>query len=241
MKIDIVYEDKNVIVVNKPAGLLVHSTTPERSEIEKTLAGWILSRFPEVVNVGDSENRPGIVHRLDKDTSGIMVIAKNQKVFEHLKNQFQNRDVKKTYKAIIFGTPEEAEGIIDKQIGLKAGTTKRTVFGGKMVKEALTKYKILESFKDASYLEISPKTGRTHQIRVHLASIGHPILGDKLYSSKTSKKIDIPGINRQMLHAYSLEIESIEGGKMFFIADIPEDFKKVLQYLGDTVHSKSND
>jgi len=231
MTIPIVYEDKNIVAVNKPAGLLVHSTTPERDEIEKTLAGWILARYPETVNVGDSENRPGIVHRLDKDTSGLIIIAKNQKTFDHLKTQFQEREIKKTYRAIVYGVPKEKSGMIDKEISLKAGTTKRTVHGGKMTKSAVTEYKVLEEFEDAAYLEVNIKTGRTHQIRVHLASIGHPVLGDDLYGSKTSKKIDIPGMTHQVLHAYSMEVEPMEGKKIALTADVPEEFEGALGYL----------
>jgi len=231
---EIIYENTNLLAVNKPPGILVHTTTPKRADIEETLTGWVLKQYPQLINVGDSPTRPGIVHRLDKDTSGIMLIAKNQKTFDHLKSQFQNRLVNKTYRAICFGNPKHEGGVIEGTISLKPGTTKRTVYKGKMPKEAVTEYKVLERFENASLLEIYPKTGRTHQVRVHLASINHPVLGDKLYSSKTSKKIFIPKMERQMLHAHSIEFETLKGKKMMLIADEPEDFKLVLQYLRKT-------
>jgi len=234
MKIEIIYEDKNIIAVSKPAGLLVHSTTPEREEIEKTLVGWLLFRHPKIIKVGDSGNRPGIVHRLDRDTSGVILVAKNQDTFDHLKDQFQERLTNKTYRAIVYGNPKNKGGVIEGTISLKPGTTKRTVHKGKMAKEAVTEYRVLERFKEASYIEVYPKTGRTHQIRVHMASINHPILGDKLYASKTSKKLEIPGLERQMLHAYSIEFETLEGKKIEVKADIPADFDEVLNYLRNT-------
>lgn len=234
MNIPIVYEDKNILAINKPAGLLVHSTTPKRADIEQTLVGWLIKRYPEIIKVGDSETRPGIVHRLDKDTSGIMVITKNQKTFNHLKKQFQDRLINKTYRAIVFGNPKNEGGVIEGTISLKSGTTKRTVHKGKMPKGAVTEYKVLERFENAALLEVYPKTGRTHQVRVHLASVNHPVLGDKLYSSKTSKEIFIPKLDRQMLHAHSIEFELLKGKKTTLIADEPEDFETVLQYLRKT-------
>lgn len=229
----IVYEDKDLLVVNKPAGLLVHHT--QKKEKEETLTDWLTKTYKEVKGVGDKPDiRPGIVHRLDKDTSGILVIAKNQEAFGLVKSQFQSHAVKKTYRAIVFGTPKNDSGTIKGTISIKPGTTKRTVYKGKMPKPAETEYKVIERFENASLVEVFPKTGRTHQIRVHLASINHPVLGDSLYGSKTSKRVFIPKLDRQMLHANSIEFEAPSGRKLSLVADPPEDFEAVLQYLRKT-------
>ncbi|OGY57768.1 MAG: hypothetical protein A3C03_00415 [Candidatus Colwellbacteria bacterium RIFCSPHIGHO2_02_FULL_45_17] len=233
MGMKIIYEDPDILAVNKPAGLLVHRTP--KKDAEETLADWIVKKYPDVAKVGDKpEERPGIVHRLDKDTSGVIVIAKSQRAFENLKDQFQSRLISKTYRAIVFGNPKQDTGTIEGMISLKPGTTKRTVHKGKMPKEAVTDYKVIERFENAALLEVYPKTGRTHQIRVHLASINHPIMGDQLYGSKSSKKVFIPKLDRQMLHAYKVELESLKGTKITLKADEPEDFLAVLQYLRKT-------
>lgn len=195
------------------------------------MVSWLKERYPEISKVGDDPLlRPGIVHRLDKDTSGVMVIAKNQKYFEYLKNLFQKHQVKKTYIALVRGRVEPREGIISKPIGLKSGTTKRTVFikNAKMVKSAETGYKLKKYLniggEDYSLLEVMPKTGRTHQIRVHLASIGHPVAGDKIYG----KKVNPPGLNRLFLHAESLEFPKAEGERIKISADPPREFQAYL-------------
>lgn len=225
MDIDVIYEDENLVALNKPAGILVH---PDSKGTDEAVTDWLRVNFPEVVSVGDKpEERPGIVHRLDKDTSGVILIPRNQEYFLYLKELFKTRKIQKTYRALVKGTPKEKEGIIDKDISLKPGTVKRTVHGGKMTKPALTEYKVLEELDDAALVEVSPKTGRTHQIRVHLASIGTPVMGDRLYGGKNMDK-DIP---RQMLHAYALELELSPGKAVKLIADYPEDFKETLEKL----------
>jgi len=215
MEPKIIYEDKDFLAVNKPAGLMVHparvSGKKKTREHEPTLVEWLISRHPEIKNVGDDPVlRPGIVHRLDKETSGVMLIPKNQEYFEYLKSLFKTRAIKKTYLALVFGVPKKENGIIDVPIGIKTGTLRRSVHSKKMAKEAVTEYKILKTVlmpdangKDASFslLEVSPKTGRTHQIRVHLASIGHPVAGDLLYGPKKQPE----WVSRLMLHAKSIE------------------------------------
>jgi 23S rRNA pseudouridine1911/1915/1917 synthase len=223
----IIYEDKNFLALDKPAGLLVH---PTASSKEPTLANWLLKRYPEMKKVGDSD-RPGIVHRLDRDTSGIILAAKNQKYFEYLKNLFQTRAIKKTYRALVYGKLTPKKGIIEKEIRVKSGTTKRTVFKGRGEKSAVTEYKLLKQFTGFSWLEIIPLTGRTHQIRVHLASIGHSVVGDKLYGPKKSKEVGLPNINRQLLHAYSLEFSLSPGKRLKLAADLPADIREVLRNL----------
>ncbi|MBI2592999.1 MAG: RluA family pseudouridine synthase [Candidatus Colwellbacteria bacterium] len=229
MNIEIIYEDKNFLAVNKPSGVLVHAIS--RGSNENTLVGFLLSKYPEIKNVGDAPDiRPGIVHRLDKDTSGVMAVAKNQKYFEYLKDLFQKRKVKKTYVVLVRGRVEPRDGIISKPIGLKSGTTKRTVFteNAKMVKSAETGYKLKKYLnvggEDYSLLEVMPKTGRTHQIRVHLASIGHPIAGDKIYG----KKVNPPGLNRLFLHAESLEFPKAEGERIKISAELPQELQELV-------------
>lgn len=226
--IQIVYKDPNFLVVNKPAGLLVHKTRKGKKEL--TLVDWLLENYPEVKSVGDEPIiRPGIVHRLDKDTSGVMVIARNQETFNYLKSLFQKHQLQKTYLALVVGKVKEKTGRIEKPIGIKAGTTKRTVFSEKMQKEAITEYKVIKFIKlkdkDFTLLEVMPKTGRTHQIRVHLAYIGHPVVGDKMYGGK---RTEIEGLERQFLHAQSVEFTSLTGERLKFETETPEDLKALL-------------
>ena len=220
----IIYEDENVLALNKPAGLLVHAD----GQGGETFVDWLRVNVPEVAGVGDKpEERPGIVHRLDRDTSGVILVARNQAYFLYLKQLFQSRAIKKTYIALVYGVPRERQGIIDSPISLKPGTTKRTVHGGKMTKPAVTEYSVLRDLGKYALLEVRPKTGRTHQIRVHLASIGHPIVGDRLYGPKRPQ-VEAP---RQMLHAGSLELELRPGHRIRLQADPPEDFQELLQKL----------
>lgn len=228
IKLEIIYQDKNIIVVNKPAGLQAH---PDFHEKNNTLVNALIAKFPEIKNVGDEPGlRPGIVHRLDKDTSGIIVIARNQKIFLELKNKFKNREIKKKYWAVVWGKLM-SPGIIDKPLA-RATNYRKQVIAGKKTKtktrKAVTEYKIIKIGNDFSLLEVFPKTGRTHQIRVHLASIDHPIVGDKLYKLKRAKSNT--GASRQLLHAKSLEFEL--GGRGYsFSAEIPPEFKQFLANL----------
>ena len=215
---EIIYENKDILVINKPSGLQVHaarvSGAPRAHEL--TLVDWLLKRYPEIRSVGDDpELRPGIVHRLDKDTSGVMLVARDQKYFEYLKSLFQKHEIKKTYLAFVAGIPATKRGTIDAPIGIRNGTMKRSVRSAKMAKSAVTEYRTLKEFDGYSILEISPKTGRTHQIRVHLASIGHPVLGDRLYGPKNQPA----WADRLMLHALSIEFTAADGKRMKFEAD----------------------
>lgn len=230
--IEVIYEDKDIVVVNKPAGMTVHGVAGKTSP-QPTLADLLLKRYPEIKMVGDEPIlRPGIVHRLDKDTSGVMIIARNQDTFEYLKSLFKTRDIKKTYIAIVSGIPKERQGIIDRPIGIRNGTTKRSVRSEKMAKPAVTEYTVLKTTRandgfgresPFALLSVSPRTGRTHQIRVHLMSIGHPIVGDVLYGPKKQP----PWVDRLMLHAASIEFSNRAGGRLRFDADTPEEFGKI--------------
>ena len=227
--LNIIYEDRDIIVINKPSGMIVH---PVGNKVSSTLVNALLYHCKDLQGIG-GELRPGIVHRLDKDTSGIMVIAKNDKAHINLSTQFKERKTKKIYLAIVKGIFKEKEGVIDFPI------TRHPHIRTKMMvatwgKSAITLYKVLKSFSNiASLLWIELKTGRTHQIRVHMKKINHPLFGDELYG-KIEEIDKILGANRQMLHALYLGFYHPRTGKwMSFYAKVPEDFKNVLIRLKD--------
>lgn len=190
---------------------------------------WLLPRYPGLSKVGDEPKlRPGIVHRLDQETSGIILVPKTQEYFSYLKSLFKERKVKKTYLALVYGTLKNKKGIIEEPIGIKSGTIRRSVGSGKMLKPAATEYKGLREIENAkgekfSLVEVSPLTGRTHQIRVHLKYLGHPILGDGIYGRKKDKT------GRLMLHAVAIEFETSPGKKLRLEADPPADFEEILK------------
>lgn len=228
--ISLIYETKDFLAVNKPAGVLVHPIKDKSDE--KTLVDWVLEKYPEIRNIGDEpKTRPGIVHRLDRDTSGVILIARNQKYFEYLKNLFKNHKIKKTYLALAWGKLEPKSGEINTPIGIKTGTIKRTIWNKKSkdFKEALTEYRVKKYFKDFSLVELMPKTGRTHQIRIHLASVNHPVVGDEVYGFK---KREFPfELNRQFLHAYSLEFNIEDGHRIKIEAELPEELERIIDRL----------
>lgn len=235
-KIKIIHEDGDFLVVDKPAGLVVH---PDGRTNEKTLVDWILNNRPEIKGVGEPLTltngkiieRPGIVHRIDRETSGVLVIAKNQKAFLHLKNQFKENTVSKKYNAFVYGEMKEEKGIIERPIGRSSKDFRLWSAGrgakGK-IREAQTEYIVLKKTPEWSFLEISPKTGRTHQIRVHLKAINHPIVCDKLYAPKQDC---ILGFERAALHAGSVAFRGMNGEELYFEAPLPEDFEKALTFI----------
>lgn len=230
-----IYEDASIIVINKPSGLVVHA---DGKHERATLVEWMALHYPELKGVGEEQflpdgtriERPGIVHRIDRETSGVMVVARTQKAFDHLKKQFQNREVKKVYRAFVYGALKSERGIIDKPIGSSRGFGPRssTRPQGK-VRDAQTVYQVLKAGEGASYIEAFPKTGRTHQIRVHFSSIGHPIVYDTLYAPSRAPLL---GFSRLALHALSLSFKhpdpstsSGQGGRqVLFEAPVPADF-----------------
>ncbi len=229
MEITILYEDKDLLALDKPSGLIVHSDGKVKNA---TLADWLMEKYPHIREVGESWMtpsgekifRPGIVHRLDRDTSGVMVVAKTQESFAHLKKQFQERLAKKTYRAFVYGIVKNDTGIINKPIGRSTSDFRKwsAEFGARgELREAVTEYKVLERGKEATYLEAYPKTGRTHQIRAHLKAIGHSVVCDALYAPKQAC---ILGFSRTALHAFSLEILSPSGKPLRFEAPLPPDF-----------------
>ncbi|MFA6273514.1 MAG: RluA family pseudouridine synthase [Candidatus Paceibacterota bacterium] len=224
MKIEILYEDKDVLVVNKPTGLMVH---PDGKSKGPFLTDWLLKKFPELKDVGES--RPGIVHRLDVGTSGVLVIAKNQPTYLWLKKQFQNRKISKVYNAFVWGEMKDDRGMIDKPIGRsKNDFRQRSAERGKKgkIRDAITHFVVKKKSGGFSFLEVRPKTGRTHQIRVHLKAVGYPVVGDSLYAPKRPLAL---GFNRLALHAFSIEFENPAGQTISVIAPLPEDFQSALK------------
>jgi len=247
--LDVVYEDSNIIVLNKQSGISVH---PSVNEPNKTLVNALIAKYPDIKNVGDSstsleqENlRPGIVHRLDKDTSGLLVVARNQNTFEFLKNEWQEGRVIKKYLALVWGHFKSEEGRVESELARSPKDFRKRVVvkPGKNAlvgKLAVTEYKVIKKLKDFSLVEVFPKTGRMHQIRVHMASTGHPVVGDKVYGkSKPARHAsqgdaggEVPeGLHRQFLHAYYLSFSLPSGKGLALEADLPNDLKQVLTKL----------
>jgi len=259
-KIDILYEDDNILAINKPAGLAVHA---DFKSTKYTLTDWTLAKHPEMKEVGepyglyegkteedyiDDEDetnkdrepiyRPGIVHRLDADTTGVLILAKNQPTYKYLKRLFKNRKVQKVYMAIVYGHPKDDRGIIDKPIGrnrsdFRAKSTGQSARGE--MKDAITYYKVMEKFPEYSLVELRPKTGRTHQLRAHMKAVSHPVVCDSLYAKD---KVCPGAMKRQALHAASIEFklpgssDFPDGGPEIKIeAPTPADIKKTLAKL----------
>ncbi len=220
--LEILYADEDVIVLDKPSGMVVH---PGAGNREGTLASALLARFPEIDGVGPEE-RPGIVHRLDKGTSGVMVAARSSRAYASLVGQFRRHDVRKTYVGLVYGRVAEAEGHIDWPIGRHATKRKRISIHSKDPRDAETFFRVIEALPEATLLEIRPVTGRTHQIRVHLAAAGHPIVGDGVYGrKKASKKYP-----RLFLHARSISfLHPATGERLEFAAPLPAELGSVLE------------
>ena len=222
--IEIIYEDKDIIVVNKPKGMVVH---PANGNPDGTLVNAIMAICKDSLSGIGGEIRPGIVHRIDKDTSGILIIAKNDKAHINLSEQIKQHEVKKTYIALVRGMVKENEATINMPIGRSTKDRKKMAVTQKNGKEAITHFKVLKRYKenDTTLLEVKIETGRTHQIRVHLAQIGYPIIGDTTYSNGKNKW----GIEGQCLHAKSLQFKHPTTGKeMFLEAKLPPYFEQIL-------------
>ncbi|MFC1613415.1 pseudouridine synthase [Patescibacteria group bacterium] len=242
-KLDIISETDEYLVINKPCGLIVHAgkppLTPPQSfdgampskggESVWTLADILKRKYPAILKVGEDKQRPGIVHRLDKDVSGIMVIAKTQKMFEHLKNQFKERKINKEYIALVYGILQKPEGVINfpiarsEQNGIKMAA--RSVQQGG--REAITEFTVLKQLSHWTVLTVKIKTGRTHQIRVHLNAYGHPVVGDNIYKPKKLKSTKKFG-GKLFLHARKLGFMDLNGQWKEFEAKIPNEFSELL-------------
>jgi 23S rRNA pseudouridine1911/1915/1917 synthase len=233
LSIPIIFENRHFIIIDKPAGIAVH---PASSLTIPTVAHWIAAHFPKILSVGENPLRPGIVHRLDKDTSGLMVIAKTIESYDALKKLFHERSIIKRYLALVYGNLISSEGSIDLPLARSFKTLKRTASERSSIgirRSALTFYRLLRRYEDADLLELSPKTGRTHQLRVHLAHIDHPIIGDALYAGSKLLKQHAITSSRHLLHAFSLEFELL-GKKYSFISPLPADFRSVLESIDET-------
>jgi len=243
MNPEILFENDDVLVVNKPAGLVVHGDG--RTE-EMTLADWLVREYPEITSVGEPWEapggtfipRPGIVHRLDRDTSGVMIIARSQEAFEFLKKAFQEREIEKTYYAFVYGNILEESGTIDKPIAKsKKDFRMWSAQPGSrgMSREAVTEYRVLARAEDKSacLVEAKPRTGRTHQIRVHMKAIHHPLVCDALYAPNRECLF---GFGRVALHARALTLTLPSGKIETFEAPFPDDFiEATLEIEGGTI------
>jgi 23S rRNA pseudouridine1911/1915/1917 synthase len=231
MDIKTIYEDNDVLVIDKPAGIVVF---PEGQTKENTLIDALIEKYPELKNAGEGP-RYGIVHRLDKDTSGVLLVAKSSESLIFLQKQFKNREVEKKYVCLVEGAINGATGEIKTLIARSPkDARKQKVYSEnephpKSAREAITEYKVLEDYKDYTLLEVEIKTGRRHQIRCHFSYLQHPIAGDKLYGFRNAKNPE--GLTRQFLHAQKLKIQLPDGQTQEFISDLPEDLKTVLNNL----------
>lgn len=267
---EVLFENADFLVINKPAGLVVH---PDGKTVEPTLCDWIVEHYPKLVGVGEPSkapdgtllDRPGIVHRLDRETSGVLVVAKTQVSFEFLKNSFQTRDVQKTYNTFVWGLVKEDKGSIDRPIGRSKSDFRKWSaerFARGDLRPATTEYKVVErkTFAEGditgdesvaltskasknskiplnfTFIEAFPKTGRTHQIRVHFKAINHPIVGDALYAPNHPY---ILGFNRLALHSRSISFTDMKGERITVEAPLPADFEAALKLFPE-VNSVTN-
>ncbi|MCB9800092.1 MAG: RluA family pseudouridine synthase [Candidatus Omnitrophica bacterium] len=220
--IDILYEDEDIIVVNKPVGMVVH---PAHGNWHHTLVNALLHHTRHLSELGGDE-RPGIVHRLDKDTSGVLIVAKNNAAHRDLAKQFKKHTIQRMYYAIVRGVVQHDEGVCEEPVGRAFVNRKKIIIKPSGGKDALTYYKAARRYTDATLVEVYPKTGRTHQIRVHMSFLGHPVLGDTLYGIKSEL------IGRQALHAAKLGITHPKTKQeMLFESPLPADMQAVLDRL----------
>lgn len=232
----ILYEDADILAIDKPAGLIVH---PDGRTQEPSVTEWLSQARPESRGVGenmktpegDDIERPGVVHRIDRETSGILLLAKTQRGYDCLKKQFQDREIEKAYHAFVYGRIKDEFGTIKFSIGRSLFDFRRWTAGRHKrgeEREALTYYKVLKATDGYTFVEAKPKTGRTHQIRVHFQAIHHPVVCDKLYAPK---KPGLLGFERLALHARAIKFKDCEGKEVSLEAPYPADFKKALESL----------
>lgn len=236
-KIEILYEDKDIVAVNKPAGLVVH---PDGKTVEPALTDWVLAKYPDAKDVGEPISlsrggvisRPGIVHRLDRETSGVLLVAKTKEGHTYLKELFKTKGLSKRYYAFVHGAIDDRYGVINKPIGrsskdFRQWTSGPTVRGE--VRPAETWYTVVAKKGAYSLVEAEPRTGRTHQIRVHFKAINHPVVGDNLYAPGLGYGL---GFKRTALHAHSIVFTNIEGKKISIVSPFPPDFEEAAIEMG---------
>jgi 23S rRNA pseudouridine1911/1915/1917 synthase len=222
MELFILYEDTNIVVINKPAGLVTHSDGRTK---EETAEDWFREKYSADTDKGSTEvklERP-YVHRLDRDTSGVLIFAKNEKAYDFLRKAFTDREVKKTYLALVYGIPKEKKGVIDFDIGRSRKDFRLRSAQPKAkghLRQAITRYEVIGEYGEYALLKVNPETGRTHQIRVHLKAINHPIVGDSLYAPNRPHTL---GISRLGLHAYKIDLPLPSGSRALVTAPIPSD------------------
>lgn len=233
MNLDVLYEDEYLVAINKPAGVMTH---PDGHSTDETVSDWFGANYPASKGVGETQRlpdgtelaRPGVVHRLDRDTSGVLVLAKTPEAHGFLKNAFQERLTKKEYLAVVYGTMKEEKGTIEFSIGRSRKDFRLRSAQPKArgtLREAITHYEVLDTIGTHSLLLVTPETGRTHQIRVHLKALHHPVVCDPLYAQ--GKPCDL-GTSRLALHAASLEVPLPNGERVRIEAPVPEDLKRAV-------------
>ena len=241
--IRVIYEDADIILINKPAGFVVH---PSPGHADGTLVNALLHHCPDIRGIG-GEMRPGIVHRLDKDTSGILVAAKNASAMAGLAEQFQSRSVRKKYLALVHGETEKDSGSIDLPIGRHPADRKKMSVISTKGKTAETLWRVRKRFPETTLLDIDLKTGRTHQIRVHCTAIGHPLVGDPVYGNRIPKRHSpeilslLKTVSRQMLHAWQIHlIHPGTGEEISFEAPVPSDMAQLISSLEERSKERHN-
>jgi 23S rRNA pseudouridine1911/1915/1917 synthase len=229
MPLSVVYEDEHLLAIDKPPGMVVHPAPGAR---RGTLANALAHRLGPLAGVGDPE-RPGIVHRLDRDTSGVLLVARTVAVLEALARQFRERTVEKRYLAVVRGTLQPASGVIDRPVGRHPHERKRMSVHSRRGRRAVTRWTVLERLPGATYVRLAPETGRTHQLRVHLAALGHPIVGDRVYGVRRSRPpAGAPVAARQALHAEEIRFtHPADGRRLVVRAPLPADLETLLATL----------
>lgn len=239
----ILYEDESLLVVDKPAGMVVH---PAAGHSTGTLVNALLHHCRDLSGIG-GVLRPGIVHRLDKETSGLMVVAKSDHAHRGLAGQFKNREVKKTYQSLVYGDPKSETGRIESALGRHPTDRKRMSTQSRRGRSALTVWRVRERYRVAALLEVNIETGRTHQIRVHLTELGHPIVGDRVYGGAgrirtvgdPAARARMKALDRQGLHAWRLSFtHPVTGEAMQFLSPLPEDMAGLCAFLREQVDGK---
>lgn len=236
--IEILFEDENILALNKSVGVPVH---PDGKRKMYCITDFLMENYPKVKGVGEPLilangaviDRPGIVHRIDKDTSGVLLVAKTEEGYNSLKSQFKAREIKKTYHTFVYGDLKDERGVINMPIGRSAGALKQwavTNIRGMKRREAVTKYKVLKHSREASFLEVWPLTGRTHQIRVHMKHIHHAVVCDPIYAPK---KVSILGFKRLALHASKIVFKNLKGKEIEVEAPLPADFEKARKTISN--------